>query len=116
MSNSSIAEGVRHAIYTHTYDVFDYMDFKYSVDDIVIDYCNANSGFLEAMFYIKTVENVKRKIWYEVIDFIIGDRKDIRIDLLRKKAGQNIHFHLKYTANPVENPVYEPQTIKLQRK
>jgi len=110
MSSTSIAEGVRHAIYTHTFDVFDYMEFKYTVDDIVIDYCNANAQGLEAMFYIKTVENVKRKPWFEVIDFLLGDRKDIRLDLLRKKADQNIHFHLKYTKDPSKHPVYETKS------
>jgi len=118
MSNYSIAEGVRHAIFSHTYDVFEMMDFKYTVDDIVIDYCNANTDFLEAMFYIKTVENVKKKVWYEVIDFILEDRKDIKIDLLRKKADQNIHFHLKYSKDPSKIPVYETKEINklLKRK
>jgi len=116
MSNSSIAEGVRHSIYTLTYEVFDYMEFKYTVDDIVIDYCNANAQGLEAMFYIKTVKNVKRNIWFEVIDFVLEDRKDIRIDLLRKKADKNIHFHLKYTKDPINNPVYEPIKITLKER
>lgn len=118
MSNYSIAEGVRHAIYSHTYEVFEMMEFKYNAEDIVIDFCNANSDYLEAMFYIKTVENVKRKIWYEVIDFVLEGRKDIRIDLLRKKADKNIHFHLKYTKDPNKNPVYEPEIINklLKRK
>lgn len=117
MSNYSIAEGVRHAIYSHTYDVFEMMDFNYTADDIVIDYSTANTEYLEAIFYIKTVENVKRKIWYEVIDFILEGRDDIRIDLLRKKADQNIHFHLKYTKDPINRPVYEPQTTnKLLRR
>jgi len=116
MSNYSIAEGVRHAVFSHTYDVFELMDFNYNVDDIVIDFCNANTDSLEAMFYIKTVENVNRKMWYESVDFIFQDRKDIRLDLLKKKADQNIHFHLKYTKDPINNPVFEPQVNPLRKK
>lgn len=118
MSNHSIAEGIRHAVFSHTYDVFELMDFKYSIDDIVIDANNANSEYLSAIFYVKTVENVKRNLWFEAIDFIFGDRNDIRIELLKKKADQNIRFHLRYTKNPSKHPVYETKVVNklLKRK
>jgi hypothetical protein len=94
------------------------MEFKYTVDDIVIDYSNASSKELEAIFYIKTVKNVKRAMWYEVVDFILENRTDLRIDLFKKRTDKNVHFHLKYTKDPINNPVYETKTINplLRRK
>ena len=106
MSNISIAEGIRQAIYTHTYDVFELMEFNYTVEDIVVDHCNANSGFLDATFYLKTVENVKKKYWDEAIDFLLWDKSNIMLKLLRKESGKNVRFHLKYTHDEIENPVY----------
>jgi len=105
MSNCSIANGIRHAIYVHTYDVFELMDFKYTVDDIVIDECNANGAGLNAIFYISTVENVKKKHWDEAVDFIFEDRTDISIKTLKKDSGKNIRFHLKYMHDECDRPV-----------
>lgn len=105
MSNSSISAGIRQAIYTYTYDVFELMDFKYTVDDIVIDECNANSSGLNAVFYISTVENVKKKYWDEAVDFIFEDRRDIIIKTLKKESGKNVRFHLKYTNDESNFPI-----------
>lgn len=102
---SSIAEGIRHAIYTHTYDVFELMEFNYGVDDIVVDSCNCNSNGLNAIFYVKTVDNVKKKYWEEAVDFILEDRKDINLKTIKKESGKNIRFHLKYTNDETQFPI-----------
>lgn len=106
LSMSSIADGIRHSIYTHTYDVFELMEFNYTVDDIVVDSCNANGQGIDALFYIKTVENVKKKYWDEAIDFILEDRRDIMLKTIKKESGKNIRFHLKYTNDEEQNPIY----------
>ena len=107
MSSTSIAAGIRQAIYTHTYDIFELMDFKYTVDDIVIDDCNANSHGINAIFYITTVDNVKKRYWDEAIDFIFEDRRDIILKLLKKDTGKNVRFHLKYTNDELNFPIHK---------
>lgn len=106
MSNSSIAEGIRQAIFAHTYEIFELMEFNYSRDDIVVDECNANSEILNAIFYIKTVDNVKKKLWDEAVDFLLWDKKNIMLKTLKKESGKNVRFHLKYTTDEKKNPIH----------
>ena len=63
-----IGDQVRSRIYTNTCTIFNKLNITYNPDDIWHDFAQIDGNGLKAVFYITTVENVKRKDFNQVVE------------------------------------------------
>lgn len=95
-----IVQDIRFAIIDRiiekTETIFEWMDIEIKREDFVVESSKSTEEGMDVFFYLKHVKNVNRKLWDEVVDFLLDGDKDIQINLLKKRTGHNITFHLIY--------------------
>lgn len=96
MNVEEIRYAVIDRIIEKTETVFEWMDIEFKKEDFVIESSKSTGEEMDVEFYLKHVKNVNRKLWDEVVDFLFDGERNIEFNLLRKRTGHNISFHLKY--------------------
>lgn len=98
--NSDISTSVKYSLISHVREIFEWLDIELKEENIVIEGGSCDEYKMDIVFYISNIENVKRVLFDEVTDFLFDGRNDIMLMMEKKRAKQNVRFHLLYTKNP----------------
>lgn len=80
--------------------VLDANEHKFSKEDIWHDFAQLTPDSLKACFYIKTIENVKRKPFVEAVEKLKQDQPALQILKVKsKRPNSNVRFEILVQRN-----------------